>query len=44
MSVPDGYVRFNVTDAGGGTIVSYWQTVRVRLVYLFIQDRHERGR
>ncbi|KAF8603260.1 hypothetical protein BDV93DRAFT_556606, partial [Ceratobasidium sp. AG-I] len=27
VSVPDGFVRFNVTDAGGGTVVSYWQTV-----------------
>lgn len=27
VSVPNGYVRFNVTDAGGGTVVSYWQIV-----------------
>ncbi|QRV95563.1 hypothetical protein RhiJN_23581 [Ceratobasidium sp. AG-Ba] len=27
VSVSDGYVRFNVTDATGGSIISYWQIV-----------------
>ncbi|KAF8603258.1 hypothetical protein BDV93DRAFT_523339 [Ceratobasidium sp. AG-I] len=27
VSVPDGFVRFNVTDANGGTLASYWQSV-----------------
>ncbi|KAG8685781.1 hypothetical protein FRC08_012918 [Ceratobasidium sp. 394] len=27
VSVPDGYVRFNVTDSGGASIISYWQIV-----------------